>query len=282
MKKIFFYLMVAMLFTACNNSKGGEEVTAADSTMTVDSLLGSIETLVGQQITVIGRVDHVCKHGGTKMVIYTSNPENGLHINATDESGNFRADEMMDETVRVVGKVSEFRVDDGYIAELESVLETKKAEGPSKEEPATAKKEEHHDGNFPDADSKHKQEVEGLENQITRLKTQLEEARANGKDHLSFYSVDCVSYSIVEGSGKIEASADTTVVDEPVGHQESAVEMEADKKEATTVKKEVEKKAETAVQTEGGKKVEASDKMKSSVKQEVGKKTKPAQGGEIK
>jgi hypothetical protein len=183
----------------------------------------------------MGHVDHVCKHGGTKMVIYTNDPENGLHIDATEESGNFRADEVMDEMVRVVGIVDEFIVDDGYIAEKEAQLEEMKANAGEGEEDCGKcgdekgdgkdcddKEGEHHDkGNFPDNDNKHKQEVSGLENQINGLKAQLAEARAAGKEHLSFYSVKCVSYTILEHEHNDEVKVESK------GHVESAIEEEA-------------------------------------------------------
>jgi len=231
MKKVFFYLLLAVAFTACNSESATKEaseenaVETSQEGLSVDNLLDNIETMVGQEVTVFGTVDHVCKHGGGKMVIYTADPEKGIHIDATDESGKFRGDELMDELVAVVGTVDEFVVDDGYIAEKEAKLEEMKAEqGDDVEEIEDEHEgEEMHKGNAPDNDGKHKKQIKGLENQIASLKAELDTAKAQGKDHLSFYSVKCISYKVVESDEKVEKEAKKAV-----GHQESAVENEAE------------------------------------------------------
>ncbi len=237
MKKVFFYLLLAVTFTACNNETATTDASdenAVETTqegISIDNLLDNIETMVGQEVTVFGTVDHVCKHGGGKMVVYTADPENGIHIDATDESGKFRADELMDEMVAIVGTVDEFVVDDGYIAEKEAKLEEMKAE---KSDDAEEVEDEHegeklHKGNAPDNDGKHKKQIKGLENQIASLKAELDTARANGKDHLSFYSVKCISYKVVESDEEIEEEA-AEEAKEAVGHQESAIENEVEQK----------------------------------------------------
>lgn len=217
MKKLFLFALMAMVFAACSQQPKTEE-TPKEVTFTVDSLLLNMDSLVGKEVVVIGKVDHVCKHGGGKMVIYTIDPENGLHVEATETSGNFVADEVMGELVRVVGTVEEFRVDDGYIAEKEAELAEKKANEPK----AEAKKTEDHKGEFPDGDNKHKLQVEALQNQIASLKGQIAEAKANGKAYISFFSVKCNSYEVLthNNAGK----SDSTAVE---GHVESAVENEA-------------------------------------------------------
>ena len=233
MKKVFFYLLLAVAFTACNNEAKTPEIVDANVVsnkegLSVDNLLNQIDSLVGQEVTVFGTVDHVCKHGGGKMVIYTEDPENGIHINATDESGNFRADEVMDEMVTVTGIVDEFIVDDGFIAEKEAKLEEMKAD---KDNDAEEVEDEHEGeklskGNSPDNDGKHQKQIKGLENQIASLKAELDTARAQGKDHLSFFSVKCITYKVVPSDEEVKEGSK-----EVAGHQESAVEAEAEAEE---------------------------------------------------
>jgi hypothetical protein len=204
-KKLFLFAIVALAFTACNNNAAKDSeavVTEQDEATTtevlsVDQLENQIADLVGKAVTVAGDVDHVCKHGGTKMVILGDSTD--IHIKATDESGNFRADEVMDHRVIVNGIVDEFRVDESYIMEQEAELEELIANGPQKEE--ATEEEEHGEGEkgmFPDNDSKHKKQIKGLQNQIANLKKMLEEAKAEGKDHISFYSVKAEDYKIDE------------------------------------------------------------------------------------
>ena len=227
-KKLFLFLFVAALFTACNNapSTEGEKVSTEAETLTVDSLLTDIDKLVGQEVAIVGTVDHVCKHGGGKLVIYTASPENGLHVMATDESGKFRADEIADELIEVKGTVDEFRVDESYIVEKEAKLAEMIAENGDEADAkeATEEEGEHHGGDFPDTDGKHKQEIEGLQNQIASLKAQLEELKAEGKDHISYYSVKCASYKVLEQEDKedveaeipVEKATEATTEDAPV------------------------------------------------------------------
>ena len=232
-KKLFLLLFVAALFTACNNapSTEGEKVSAEAevATLTVDNLLTDIDKLVGQEVVIVGTVDHVCKHGGGKLVIYTASPENGLHVMATDESGKFRADEVGDELIEVKGTVDEFRVDESYIVEKEAKLADMIAEngGETEAEEATEEEGEHHGGgDFPDTDGKHKQEIEGLQNQIASLKAQLEELKAEGKDHISYYSVKCATYKVLEQEDKEDVEAEIPV--------EKAAEATTEEAPATT------------------------------------------------
>ncbi len=209
-KKLFLFLFVAVAFTACNNApstEGDKVSTEVDAeVLTVDNLLLDIDKLVGEKVSVMGTVDHVCKHGGTKVVIYSASPENGIHINASDESGNFRADEVGDEMIRVEGTVEEFKVDESYVLGKEAELADMIARGGEETEAvAEEEAEEHHaGGDFPDNDNKHKQEIDGLKKQIENLRTQLTELAAEGKDHISYYSVKCDSYKVIEHEEEIE------------------------------------------------------------------------------
>jgi hypothetical protein len=239
MKKLIFTLFVVLGLAACNN--GGEQAATsneaeagkadAPKVITVDELEANIADLVGQTVVVAGDVDHVCKHGGTKMVILGDSTD--IHIKATDESGNFRADEVMHHRVIVTGAVDEFRVDEDYIARKEAELEELKAGGD--EEEAEAEEEEHEErGMFPDNDNKHKKKVAGLERQIESLKKMLEEARAEGKDHVSFYSVKAVTYEIdedavVTSEAKHFDDSPAEIADEQESAKQEAAEEGAEK-----------------------------------------------------
>ena len=227
-------LFLAVVFTACNNEasteNATEEAVATEQTvevLTVDNLLTDIDKLVGEQVTIVGTVDHVCKHGGGKLVIYTDSPENGLHVKATDESGKFRADEIGDEFIQVTGVVSEFRVDEAYILDKEAELAEMIANDDGKDTEAKEEEEHHGGGDFPDNDSKHKQEIEGLQNQIASLKGQLEELKAEGKDHISYYSVKCSTYNVMEQEDK-EVKEEVIEVEVEESHDGEAHEEEGE------------------------------------------------------
>ncbi len=229
-RKLFLLAFVAFAFVACNNETAKDKAVATEQeqnqekteVLTVDQLEEQIADLVGKAVTVAGDVDHVCKHGGTKMVILGDSTD--IHIKATDESGNFRADEVMDHRVIVNGIVDEFKVDEDYIMSKEAELEDLIAAGPQKEE-ANKEEEEHGEGEkgmFPDNDNKHKQQIEGLTKQIESLKNMLAKAKAEGKDHVSFYSVKAETYKVDE---------DATVESKAEHFDDSAAEMASDKED---------------------------------------------------
>lgn len=236
MKKLLLAMIVAFTFTACDNAaEPAADVANQDentTVLTVDQLELTIEDLVGKTVVVAGDVDHVCKHGGTKMVILGDSCD--IHIKATEESGNFRADEVMDHRVIVTGIVDEFRVDEDYIAKKESELEEKiAAGGDEKAEKAEEGEGEHkEDGMFPDNDSKHKKEISGMKKQIAGLKEMLEEAKAEGKDHVSFYSVKADTYKI---------DPDAEVKSEQKAFDDGPAEMASEKEDA----KDAEEKKDT-------------------------------------
>ena len=236
MKKLFMALVVALTFTACNNSTEQAAPAAIQdensNVLTVDQLEMSIEDLVGKTVVVAGDVDHVCKHGGTKMVILGDSSD--IHIKATEESGNFRADEVMDHRVIVTGVVDEFRVDEDYIAKKESELEDMIANGGNEEETEEAEEGHEEKGMFPDNDTKHKKQIAGLKKQIEGLQSMLDEAKAEGKDHVSFYSVKADTYEVDE---------DAVVKSEAKAFDDGAAEMASEKED--------EKAAEEASEKEG-------------------------------
>ncbi len=233
-KKLLFAAIVAFTFTACNNAAEPatktKDVEEGMDVMTVDQLETNIEDLIGQTVVVAGDVDHVCKHGGTKMVILGDSSD--IHIKATEESGNFRADQVMDHRVIVTGKVDEFRVDEDFIAKKEAELEDMIANGGDEE---TEEANEGHDekGMFPDNDTKHKKEIAGMKKQIEGLKAMLEEAKAKGKDHVSFYSVKADSYEVDE---------DAVVKSEQKAFDDGAAEVASEKEDAKATEENKEEK----------------------------------------
>lgn len=241
MKNLLALLVVILVgLVSCKNNEKPVESLG----MSVSELNKSIDTLVGKEVTVWGMVDHVCKHGGTKMVIFDTITEESIHIEA-GESGNFRADEVMGEIVSATGIVEEFVVDDAYILTKEAELTEMMATGEGKAvENVEAKKGEgeHHGEGAPDEDGKHKQDVEGLQKQIDDLKAQLAEAKAAGKAHLSFYSVKCKTYKVVtdnvQGVPEEVETPDTTAqaVEEPVKEEpkKTAPKKETPKETAAT------------------------------------------------
>lgn len=199
-KKLLLFGSVAMFFVACNNNQATtDETNANDSTqvetqqadteeiakIAIDDFDSLAENYVNKKVQVEGTCVHTCKHGGGKMHLIGSNPDNRLVIMATDESGKFNAD-MEGSKFIVIGIIEETRIDSAYLANWESEV--------------LAGEEDHKEG------IKHKHGAEGDDAteaeeremklaQIDGLRKQIAES---GKDHLSFYNLKCVSYEEVK------------------------------------------------------------------------------------
>ena len=234
-KKFLFLMVLATALVACNNTTETADATAEENVMTVDQLFNSIADMVDSNIVVTGEVDHVCKHGGTKMVIFNPETEQSIHILA-GKSGNFRADEVKDRDVVVYGKVEEKVVDEAYIDEMQAKLDEEIAKGTANkenEEGADEAKDAEHHGEAtaaPDDDQKHKENLEARQKQIDSLREKLAKLKEEGKDHISYYSVVCDSYKVIESEDEGEAKVSEENAEETPA-QEGAEEVNEEKPE---------------------------------------------------
>ena len=131
--------------------------------------LGEFDTkageFIGKEIEVTGIVDHVCKHGGKKILLVTDNGD--AHV-VSDE----RFDEaIMGSEIKLVGVVLEERIDEAYILKMEEDNIKSHSEGASNEEQFNNKK-------------KHLQEYR-------------DKMKKEGIDHISNYSLQYVSHKDV-------------------------------------------------------------------------------------
>lgn len=117
MKNLIFALFAVALFTACNN--GTKTTNTTDdkvvkeecSPISVDSFLVVAPDMVGKEVTVMGTVDHVCKHGGKKAQLFSSCPSKRIFAFAGESFGNFKA-EIEGSSICVIGKVIEIKKED--------------------------------------------------------------------------------------------------------------------------------------------------------------------------
>lgn len=220
MKKFFLFMAMVAFFAACNTPATSDSATADENIMTVDELLDNIDNLIDSSVVFTGEVDHVCKHGGTKMVVFNPETDNSIHVDA-GASGNFRADEVANQNVIVWGKVVEMRVDEAYIDNLQAELDEFIATGGDEDDMAE-KMDEAKDGKkldadrAPEMDNKHKQEIDQRVEQIKNLRDKLTALQAEGKNHISYFSVDCDKYEVKvdENTSTTEKSADKVKCEE--------------------------------------------------------------------
>ena len=152
-----------------------QEETAASVAAEVDlvALVENTADYVGQEILVSGTVDHVCKHGGKRLFIMAENPEQRFKIEAGDSISAFDVS-LEGSDITVQGIVMEQKIDEAYLDDWEAKLT---GEGEGEE---AAAEDGHH--------------IEDLE-KIKSYRQQLADSEAG---ELSFYSLDCHSFEIIE------------------------------------------------------------------------------------
>ena len=129
MKKILFILAASLMtLTACNKQQAQPEVVYS-----VDEVYAQGESLVGDTILVEGNCLHLCKHGGKKAFLRSS--EEGEFIRANAVEFDSFAGECINNEVRVRG----------ILRAIEVPVEQPKAEEQPKEE-VKAEEEHHHEG----------------------------------------------------------------------------------------------------------------------------------------
>lgn len=92
MSKRFLPLMIAALLLASCGSKSGKEASKADENavkVEFASLVANPYDYVDKNISVEGKVVHVCMHTGKKMFIVGENPDIRLFISAGENAPKF-------------------------------------------------------------------------------------------------------------------------------------------------------------------------------------------------
>lgn len=179
-----------MTLTSCFNNTNKKEKEVATSTAKsevvglkqVDELLADAEGLIGKEITVEGICTHLCKHGGSKMFLMGDN--NTLRIESCELKSFPQS--CVNSIVRVKGTVAEERIDEAYLlkweASLKDEVQDNHGDGENGCETENAARKE--TGNTP-------------EERIADFRRRIAERKAaTGKEYLSFFHVNAISYEI--------------------------------------------------------------------------------------
>ena len=132
MKKILFVLAAGLMaLTACQ-----KKAEVAPTVYSVDEVFVQGDSLVGDTIYVEGNCLHLCKHGGKKAFLRSS--EEGEFIRANAVEFESFAGECINNNVRVYG----------ILRAMEIPVEQPKAEEATEEQPKAeeATEEHHHEG----------------------------------------------------------------------------------------------------------------------------------------
>lgn len=213
-KKILILSVFAVFFASCTNTQNPsadtesaeQEINAELVSLTIADFDEQAANYVGKEVQIAGLVNHTCKHGGKRMFIIDVETEQTVKIEAGENITSFDA-ELEGSEVIVNGIINELIIDEAYLLEWEAeieeemknpteeVEEIETAEGGDEVEHAEGEGEgehEHASGGLGEkADMG--EHISGLE-KIENYRNQIKES---DKDHLSFYSVECISFEII-------------------------------------------------------------------------------------
>lgn len=190
--KLMILLAAATMFVACgsNSSKNVADNTAnaaqSATSMEIDSVLANAEILADQEIVLEGICTHICKHGGTKIFMMGSDDTKTLRIEAA-ELGSFDQ-KCVNSIVKVNGVLREERIDEAYLQQWEATVAAQTAEQHGESEAGC------------DSEKAARGETgSSVAERIADFRTKIAARKAAvGKEYLSFYYVEAISYEIVE------------------------------------------------------------------------------------
>lgn len=120
-KRIIGLALLAALFAACGNAgqdKSAEAVDSGIDNVTFASIIENPDNYLGKEITLEGKVVHVCMHSGKKMYIVGEDPDIRLFISAGEEVAKFPMD-LLGSEITVTGVFE--RIEEGAEMEKEHV-----------------------------------------------------------------------------------------------------------------------------------------------------------------
>lgn len=177
MNKIFLVLSFAVLLFSCR-----EENTSKKSNNTDKTVIEQKKTIkpelalsdfdlkagkwVNKKVKVKGIVDHVCKHGGKKLLLV--NDDGDVHV----ESDTRFDEDLVGDEIILTGVVKEFVVDEAYCLQKEEDYIQNHKEG--------------------------KDNDEVYANKMKQIKSYRDSMKTAGVDQLAFYSLQYVSHEVKE------------------------------------------------------------------------------------
>lgn len=204
MKKIKWVLVIAIIAGisfSCNQSNTEEnnendktDTLAVNSNKVVAIDFNKLKSndifdLNGKIVKISGLVDHICKHGGKRLVLVGQNPDEHIRVEAGDNPP-FQED-VVGTDIEVTGKLVTEKIDSIYLANWENEVKQKSIEGDKTVET------KHIEGN-----GEHKQgEGEGqkdIAEELAKIQQLRNEINTNGKGYIGNFSIEFESMKSVE------------------------------------------------------------------------------------
>jgi hypothetical protein len=179
---LFIFAAIAMIAASCNtgNKQEASEKTADTVLLTIASFDTSAHLFVEKPVLIEGTVFHTCKHSGKRMFLVEGTDSLRVEITAGPDITKFD-EALVGSRVRVLGVLKEERIDEKYLSEWENEIK-KPVENHAVGVHSGAKGHEDHTA----ADK------------LNQIKALREDIKKSGTDHLSFYSVEAISFRELE------------------------------------------------------------------------------------
>ncbi len=170
-KYLLVVAVISIILSACCNSNNNTgtadnkdsvaktEIVSEVSIKDFDSLAPS---MIGKKVVIKGLVDHVCKHGGKKLMLVDG--DSYLKVMNNERF----ADTLKGNEVSVMGVVKEFKLDEDFCSHADEENEKAFNEG-----------------------KKTKEQFEKAKEHINSYRDSM---KTVGKDHISFYSIEFVEF----------------------------------------------------------------------------------------
>ena len=194
-KYLLFIAVIALFVTSCENAnKSNQSNENATETVVVEEITpimvaefdDQAGNYVGKKIKMKGTVDHICTHGGQRLFLVSEDSEARIKITPDEEIAAFNA-ELEGNKIVLIGIVEEQRIDEDYLREWEEEIM-------SGSDMADDKGEGSHLGGTVEKGGEGADMNEEME-KVNNLRQMIKDS---GDDHLSFYSVLCTSYEVVD------------------------------------------------------------------------------------
>ena len=190
-KNVLILFAFVGLLIACNNSQKKVEKDGSEEpvTLTVNDFLTKAGDYVGQEIVIKGTVSHTCRNGGKRMFIFDDSEDNRVKIEASESVPSFDVS-LEGSDIQVSGMIQELIIDEAYLSEWEQELNEEINDAEVESDTAVVG---NHEGGGLGAAADQGTHLPAMET-IAEYRKQIAES---GKDHLSFYSVECISFEVI-------------------------------------------------------------------------------------
>jgi hypothetical protein len=182
MRKIAALLiLLTAVLVSCNMGSKDEAANTNDTVLiTVASFDTSAYGYVDKLVWIEGTVTHTCKHGGKRMFLADGN--DSILVEVTTGPNIVKFDEaLVGSRVKVLGTLKELRIDNKYLNEWEAELK----------QPV-----ENHDVGVHTGQKGHEDQT--AEDKFAQINAYRDELKAAGTDHLSFYSIEAISFTEIK------------------------------------------------------------------------------------